>query len=176
MDVSTVLPARPASVGAARRWLADTLASWDLLGVDYDISVVLSELVTNAVLHAGTDLTVRASYEDGAVHLEVEDSSPALPIARSRSPSATTGRGLLLVEALTSSWGCQRIGTGKVVWAEFNDVDSFLGGGEIARLRTGFSGGGRRAGDGATDGSRSDGGAVAGTALTTHPLEAGRAL
>jgi len=150
-DASLVLEPKPAAVGEARRWLSQQLAEWELHGVDYDLSVVASELVTNAVLHARTPFTLRLSYDKGAVRIEVEDSNPQLPVQRHRSPRATTGRGLVLVEALSSSWGCQRAGEGKIVWAEFSEVDAFAAGGELTRLRP-STGSGRRGGGGAGGG------------------------
>lgn len=123
-EASIELSSRPASVGLARRWLAETFELWDLLGMDYDVSVVLSELVTNAILHARTPVLVRVGYDGSVVRLEVEDGSPESPVARRPSARATTGRGLLLVGSLSTAWGCSLTGGGKVVWAEFEGVDS----------------------------------------------------
>ncbi len=113
------LDPHPASVGRARRWLSRQLEAWDLEDLDYDTSVVVSELVTNAVLHAHTRVTVTATY-DRSLRLEVSDSASAMPIPRG-SPSSTTGRGLHLVAALATAWGYETQATGKVVWAEFAD-------------------------------------------------------
>jgi anti-sigma regulatory factor (Ser/Thr protein kinase) len=123
-EASLELPSKPASVGVARRWLAENFEAWDLPGMDYDVSVVLSELVTNAILHARTQVVVRLSYDGSVVRLEVEDGSPDAPVARRPSARATTGRGMLLVGSLSTGWGCSLTRGGKVVWAEFDGVDS----------------------------------------------------
>ena len=120
----TTLPALPTSVGAARRFLVQMLEEWELQGLEYDASVVLSELVTNAVLHARTDVRVGVSYDDKVLKLEVSDGSPRLPVARRPNPQAATGKGLVLVEALASEWGVQRDETGKTIWASFADAAS----------------------------------------------------
>ena len=80
--------------------------------------LVTSELVTNAVVHAGSQVTLRITAEPGAVRVEVGDASPHLPVRRSWGRTAGTGRGLLIVEDQTDGWGAARIGEGKVVWFE----------------------------------------------------------
>lgn len=120
------LDPHPASVGRARRWLSHQLEAWGLENLDYDASVVLSELVTNAVLHAKTQIELTLSH-DKTLRLEVRDSSLAPPAARGAGSSSSTGRGLHLVAALTTSWGYDTSGDGKVVWAEFGDVDTSEG-------------------------------------------------
>jgi anti-sigma regulatory factor (Ser/Thr protein kinase) len=167
---SIVLEPRPASVGEARRWLAEQLASWGLYGLDYDVSVVLSELVTNAVLHGRTEFTVRVSFEDDSVRLEVEDGNPHEPVTRHRSARATTGRGLVLVEALSSAWGCVRTETGKTIWARFDDVEAFSGG-EVTELRSGAA---RPAGTTARSSKRGSGPRLVGGRDTSHPVAARR--
>ncbi|MHB1988499.1 MAG: ATP-binding protein [Acidimicrobiales bacterium] len=121
-SAETTLDPHPASVGRARRWLSHQLEAWGLEDLDYDTSVVLSELVTNAVLHARTAIELRASH-DRVLRIEVFDSSEMMPAPRLHGASSTTGRGLHLVAALATSWGCEPQGSGKTVWAEFADVD-----------------------------------------------------
>lgn len=80
--------------------------------------LVVSELVTNAVLHAGpggVDLSV--TLTDTAVRIEVVDASPSLPVARPPTDDRTNGRGLLLVDAVAGSWGAELGRDGKRVWA-----------------------------------------------------------
>jgi hypothetical protein len=115
------LEPRPASVGQARRFVSGALEQWGLEDIDYDVSVVVSELVTNAVLHAGTAVTVRL-VRNGGLRIEVSDGSRVMPITRNRSTSATTGRGLHLIQALATAWGCTPTDSGKVIWAEFDEV------------------------------------------------------
>ena len=80
--------------------------------------VVVSELVTNSVLHAGTPSEVVVVVDDRCVRVEVRDADPTLPTMRQPSPDTVTGRGLLLVDALTDRWGSSPAGPGKVVWFE----------------------------------------------------------
>lgn len=124
----------PTSVGRARRWLSRQLEEWGLEDLDYDASVVLSELVTNSILHARTPVTLRVT-RSRALRLEVFDSSPILPTLRGAGAETTTGRGLHLVGALASAWGSEPRQGGKVVWAEFSEAGGAGG-------RSGRSGGG----------------------------------
>lgn len=116
------LPARPASVGAARRFLVEMLEAWDLQGLEYDASVVLSELVTNAVLHARTEVGVRLTCEGSVLRLEVSDGSPKLPVTKRLNPTAATGKGLVLIEALSTEWGVRPEPDGKTIWASFAEA------------------------------------------------------
>lgn len=118
-----MLDPHPASVGRARRWLSSQLEEWGLEDLDYDASVVLSELVTNAVLHARTQIDLKLSHGQ-VLRLEVCDSSDTLPTPRGPHPSSTTGRGLHLVAALSSAWGFEQSTSGKMVWAEFGTAEA----------------------------------------------------
>ena len=82
--------------------------------------LALSELATNAVLHAHTDMIVRISCSSFQLRVEVEDSSPATPQQRSYSTTSTTGRGLALVAAITRDHGITSTVTGKIVWFTLN--------------------------------------------------------
>ena len=107
------------SAEAARRLVRDALAPCPPQLVD-SASLVVSELVTNAVLHARTEITVVLELlDDGSVRLEVSDQSSELPQRRRYSEESGTGRGLVLVDALSSGWGVEsRAEDGKTVWAE----------------------------------------------------------
>jgi two-component sensor histidine kinase len=87
-------------------------------GVVDDAVLLVSELVTNAVMHAQTPLEVQVHVGKGAVRVEVQDDSDALPIARIPRNEATGGRGLQLVERIARAWGIERRTRGKVVWFE----------------------------------------------------------
>lgn len=78
--------------------------------------LVLSELATNAVLHAGAPFVLRAWYDGHTLRLEVEDTSSRLPSLL--QGGVMSGRGLHIVEALSQRWGAELRGDGKVVWAE----------------------------------------------------------
>jgi anti-sigma regulatory factor (Ser/Thr protein kinase) len=112
--------AQSRSAGVARRFLRDTLAGWDAAIYSDTAELVLTELVTNAILHAKTDIVVRVELGADGLRLEVADHSPRQPIVRHYSQEATTGRGLGLVEALTERWGVQPAPSGKTVWAELS--------------------------------------------------------
>ncbi len=80
--------------------------------------LVASELVTNAVVHAGTALELTLRLVRPLLHIAVRDGGPGQArIANISDESASTGRGLLLVDALSTAWGNLVPNTGKVVWA-----------------------------------------------------------
>jgi len=80
--------------------------------------LVASELVTNAVVHAGTGIELMLRLADGHLHIAVRDDAPGQPrIAGIVDESSASGRGLLLVDALASAWGTMFPDSGKVVWA-----------------------------------------------------------
>jgi anti-sigma regulatory factor (Ser/Thr protein kinase) len=109
------LPPLPASVAKARRFVLSKLGQ---LGVSDpgDVALVVSELVTNAVVHAGTAITVRVGPGPAGVRIEIADESRDLPGLRIPNPGAKSGRGLLLVEHFTQAWGVEQTPSGKVVW------------------------------------------------------------
>lgn len=93
-----------------------TLRGWGLVDL-VDAAVLLtSEVVTNAVLHARTAVTLTIEREDDAVRVGVSDRSPVTPAMRNHSETATTGRGLHLIENLASSWSVEGDANGKTVW------------------------------------------------------------
>ena len=119
-----VLTAAPASVSTARREVRELLDAW---GVGSDASdnalLVTSELVTNALTHAASERIVcRLRLTAGRLHIEVEDENRGgtLPAQRRPGPDEQCGRGLLLVDVLSSDWGVHDAphGSGRVVWAE----------------------------------------------------------
>ncbi len=111
------LPADPASVSRARRFVADALRD----EVDDDLfdaaMVITSELTTNAMLHARTGFEVVIRFDETGLRLEVHDGNPRLPRRKRHSESSATGRGIVLVESLATVAGAEQTPTGKVVWA-----------------------------------------------------------
>ena len=106
------------SAGAARRFLVTTLDAWGKSAYD-DAALLLSELVTNAALHAKTQIVVRVELQPQCLRLAVTDGSPRQPVVRHYSEQATTGRGLGLVNSLAQRWGVESHSDGsKTVWAE----------------------------------------------------------
>jgi anti-sigma regulatory factor (Ser/Thr protein kinase) len=113
-----VLPAEPDSVRRARQHVAALLEADDT-GVSAEVACLLvSELVTNAVLHAGSEVEIRVTSGPTAVRVEVVDGSSRPAVRRHFSAESSTGRGMLLVEALASGWGVEPRATGKAVWFE----------------------------------------------------------
>jgi anti-sigma regulatory factor (Ser/Thr protein kinase) len=103
-----------ASPSAARRWLADQLVGYPESMVA-DAALLVSEVVTNAVLHAGTTIEVAVHAREG-VRVEVADGSTVAPNAKGYVAEASTGRGLMLLEAMATAWGVEVRPSGKVVW------------------------------------------------------------
>jgi anti-anti-sigma regulatory factor len=106
--------------GAARqsRNLAtDACLRWELPDLVAPASLICSELVSNAVDHAATMMTLRLSVGNGYLSIAVRDGSAAEPVLTARSPTAARGRGLRLVLAVAHRWGFLPARDGKVVWA-----------------------------------------------------------
>jgi anti-anti-sigma regulatory factor len=108
--------------GSSRRGrdvVTDACLRWDLPHLVAPASLVVSELIGNAVDHAGTMMTLRVSQWQRYFFVAVRDGSTAEPPAAVRLPAPYTvgGRGLFLVDATAHSWGCLPARDGKVVWA-----------------------------------------------------------
>lgn len=114
------LPKDLASVPRARWFTRDRLDQWDC-GVSIpDTLVVVSELVANAVTHTDSGCLLRLSRGTSAVRVEVLDDGSGTPEPQPPSASRESGRGLHLIDALTTAWGIEMVPRdgGKVVWAE----------------------------------------------------------
>lgn len=86
--------------------------------LEEDVCLVVSELVTNALLHGGGPITFTMSVRDGVARVAVEDVNPSPPRLQPLDPSADRGRGLHIVQALSQDYGWEVIeGDGKVVWS-----------------------------------------------------------
>jgi anti-sigma regulatory factor (Ser/Thr protein kinase) len=86
--------------------------------VRFRLGTVVSEIVTNVILHARTAFVVSVSSDDENIHVEVSDLSDRLPVKRSYDELSVTGRGLHIVEAMTDRWGVRPGASGKTVWFE----------------------------------------------------------
>jgi len=111
-----------ASAAAARRLLREALEAADRLQYADAGTLALSELVSNAALHAHTPIEVLIEVRPDRLWVEVTDRSPSLPSQRRYDEQATTGRGMALVAAVTSECGVHSLGNaGKVVWFSVSD-------------------------------------------------------
>jgi MEDS: MEthanogen/methylotroph, DcmR Sensory domain/Histidine kinase-like ATPase domain len=119
-DARARFRAGPDAPFAARRFIAGLLACRPFAGrvsAD-DVELVVSELATNAVIHAGTPFSVAVACRDHAIRISVQDWNRMEPTMRDGAPTARSGRGLRLVAALASDWGVEPGPDGKTVWAE----------------------------------------------------------
>ncbi|MFE3581118.1 SpoIIE family protein phosphatase [Streptomyces vinaceus] len=109
----------PNAVHHARRFAARALRSW---GVEEEVDIallVVSELVTNAIAHTQGEVRLDLTLSSDRLRISVNDASPRSPVKPAAVDwSATGGRGLLIVEATTASWGSVPLSSGKQVWAE----------------------------------------------------------
>jgi anti-sigma regulatory factor (Ser/Thr protein kinase) len=118
------LPPEPASAGRARTLVADGCRAWALPDLVDAGQLVVSELVTNAVVHARTELLVTVARRGRGLNLAVRDGSPdRSPLLTAASAGAEHtdehGRGLWIVQQVASAWGAvlTHDGAGKVIWA-----------------------------------------------------------
>jgi CheY-like chemotaxis protein len=106
-------------VVAARRFLAERCAEWGCDELVEDAQLVATELVTNALVHAGSTCVLRVGLSDDVLRLQVVDLGPGMPDPQSADQGDEHGRGLLLVSMLCSAWGVEMLPDGgKIVWAE----------------------------------------------------------
>jgi anti-sigma regulatory factor (Ser/Thr protein kinase) len=114
----------PAEVGRARRWARSRLVGSGI-GADEPVAetllLLISELVTNAVVHTGCPAVLRMLFPTApaaAVRVEVADTSENPPAPRHAQRDETGGRGLELVDGLADRWGWRPEGAGKQIWCE----------------------------------------------------------
>lgn len=133
LAASLRLVAVPTAVACSRMFVRHTLSRWNLQDHEESATLVMSELVTNAVKAGGLTepdpkpwqikaehvIAVQLRVLDGSLFVEVWDRTPEMPVLQHPGVNATSGRGLLLVEALAEQWNVYGppVG-GKVVWAE----------------------------------------------------------
>jgi len=108
----------PDAVPVARHFVREKLRGTPLEPRSGDSELILTELVTNATLHGTPPVTVGIEISSDMARFEVSDASPGAPVGLVQSSEAMTGRGLMLVEALSDRWGVDRRDRGKLVWAE----------------------------------------------------------
>jgi anti-sigma regulatory factor (Ser/Thr protein kinase) len=110
-------PPQRASVAAARQFVTDTLVAEGVTTVLDEARLLVSELATNAVVHAATDFSVSVHIGAGRVYVEVRDGDPdGLGPLEALSDMPVHGQGLRIVGRLAGSWGSRVEDHGKVVW------------------------------------------------------------
>jgi anti-sigma regulatory factor (Ser/Thr protein kinase) len=115
---ATRLPPEPASIRAARHFAVDAI---DRLGGERrdDVELLVSELATNAVLHAHTSLLLTLCRAGQRLRVEVGDGDPRPPRVNLRpDPLHPGGRGMCLVNSLADAWGVDLTDDGKTIWFE----------------------------------------------------------
>ena len=117
-EMRRAFPAELSSVAAARHFVREALSE---LPDDrcFGVTLFVSELATNALLHAATGFEVSV-HHDGAVRVAVVDGDPTPPVRREATPNDTSGRGLHLIDQLCTRWGVDRLDGGKAVWCELD--------------------------------------------------------
>ncbi len=113
------LPQDLASVREARRFVRDHLTAWDIEALLDDAFIVVSELAANAITHADSSYRIRLALSEAALRIEVTDGGAGTPEPQPMSMTDEHGRGLLMVAALSASWGIEEAtDQHKVVWAD----------------------------------------------------------
>ena len=92
------------------------LAEWGLEPLSDAAQLLTSEVVTNSLLHARSPIRLTVEHTKSGIRVAVTDSSTVVPAMRAHSPSATTGRGLLLLSRLADQWDTDLADGGKTVW------------------------------------------------------------
>jgi anti-sigma regulatory factor (Ser/Thr protein kinase) len=118
-EIRRELAADVASPAQARTVVRDMLRVWDSHREVEIAELLTSELVTNAVRHAATEILLRVEVEERTIRVEVKDESTAMP--RVRDDVGVGGYGLRIVDELASRWGIERLpNDGKTVWFELD--------------------------------------------------------
>lgn len=125
-DRTIGLPAHARSVAPARRFATARLAEWNLPHLADTLSLLVSEVVTNAVVHVlepQRNVHVTLSHRAGSVLVEVSDQGSDVPRTRTARQDEEGGRGLWLVQELSDGWGIRPATAGKTVWFRLGSQD-----------------------------------------------------
>jgi serine phosphatase RsbU (regulator of sigma subunit)/anti-sigma regulatory factor (Ser/Thr protein kinase) len=117
-SASTDLPAETSSARRARRFVVAALEALGVGSARDTAELLVSEVVTNAVVHGGSGVRVTVESTDGRVRVSVVDENPNVPIVRQPVPDDEHGRGMFLVSVLSNRWGVDPVAPGKCVWFE----------------------------------------------------------
>jgi DNA-binding NarL/FixJ family response regulator len=111
-------PAELQSARTARKFVGAVLDDWSCSGLVDSIQLLVSELVTNAVVHAKSEVEVALHLRNDRVRVEVVDAATEYVHRRDAGEDEQSGRGMALTEALASAWGIDTLVAGKSVWFE----------------------------------------------------------
>ena len=106
------------SAREARSFVAAALPDHD--GLDARVALAVSEVASNAILHARTPFTVCVVVAPDRVRVEVTDQDPRIPVRQDYAVDSVTGRGLAIVEQLSDRWGADGHEDDKTVWFEID--------------------------------------------------------
>ncbi len=118
LEASLDLGADAAAPSAARSFVRSVLGEWRCDHLVESALLIASELVTNAVVHARSRSVLGLRLLEGRVRIQVADHGAGMPTPRVPDEDGPGGRGLPIIEAISSSWGIDATPDGKVVWAE----------------------------------------------------------
>lgn len=116
MISETSFPHGLESAALARHYVERTLVASGAETLVETAGLLVSELVVNSTLHARSGCDLRIDLDDERLHVQVHDASADLPMKQELSLTSTGGRGLIIVDALSDSWGVTLEPTGKSVW------------------------------------------------------------
>ena len=117
------LPTGARAARLARRATCEALLSWGIAHLQETAVLLVSELVTNAVLHTRTEsrtIVLRLEAAKTGLRIEVEDADPRWPQPRRPAGLDESGFGFVLIAALARKWGLRGTAAGKAIWAELD--------------------------------------------------------
>ena len=117
-DVTRTFAGSREDTRAARGFALGMLEPWRGEQLAADAALVVTELATNAVLHAGSAFSVSLTLSSGAIRISVGDTLPLGPTGGDKQLAATAGHGLGVIAAMATRWGVESVPSGKAVWAE----------------------------------------------------------
>ncbi len=113
------VPPEASSAGRARRFVRSVLEEAGVHEDLVDSAILLtSELITNGILHARSDIALTVKVLPECIRIEVVDEDPRLPSPALSSPDALSGRGLQIVQGAAQAWGIENHDSGKLIWFE----------------------------------------------------------
>lgn len=121
VELRTALRNCPTEVGRARHLVGDHLGRWGVQDDDGVAVLLVSELVTNALRYGIQPMRMVARRADGSLRVEIHDARTGeAPRVARPEPESTSGRGMMIVDALATRWGCIEFGGSKNVWFELD--------------------------------------------------------